>query len=89
MAYTPLEPHRLARSKPLADIAKRLGIAPLTLALAWVIRSPGVVTIPKATKPEHVRANRAALDLKLDAATLAELDKAFPPPKGRKPLEML
>jgi diketogulonate reductase-like aldo/keto reductase len=88
MAYTPLEPARLGRNKALAEIAKQLGVPPLTLALAWVIRLPGVVTIPKATAPEHVRENRAALDLKLDAATLAALDKAFLPPKGRPSLEM-
>jgi diketogulonate reductase-like aldo/keto reductase len=88
MAYTPLEPARLGRNKALAEIAKQVGVPPLTLALAWVIRLPGVVTIPKATAPEHVRDNRAALDLKLDAATLAALDKAFPPPKGRQSLEM-
>jgi hypothetical protein len=36
-----------------------------------------------------VRENRAALDLKLSHTDLAELDKAFPPPRGAQPLEML
>jgi len=89
MAYTPLEPHRLARNKVLAAEARRLGVAPLTLALAWVIREPGVVTIPKATRLEHVRQNRAALDLALDQPALDALDEAFPPPRGKRRLEML
>jgi diketogulonate reductase-like aldo/keto reductase len=89
MAYTPLEPGRLARNRALGAIAKDAGVPPLTLALAWVLHRPGVATIPKASTPEHVRANRAALDLKLDRATLAALDQAFPPPQGKGGVEML
>ena len=58
------------------------------MALAWVLRHPGMITIPKATRPEHVRANLRALDLELDAEDLAALDAAFPPPKRASPLEM-
>ena len=47
------------------------------------------MVIPKATSLDHVRENRAALDLELSKADLAELDKAFPPPRGAQPLEML
>jgi diketogulonate reductase-like aldo/keto reductase len=47
-----------------------------------------MITIPKATQPEHVRANIKAVDVKLDAEDLAALDAAFPPPKRGSPLEM-
>jgi diketogulonate reductase-like aldo/keto reductase len=53
-----------------------------------VLRGPGVCAIPKAGTPEHARENRAALDLRLDAADLDALDRAFPPAAGRRPLEM-
>jgi hypothetical protein len=36
-----------------------------------------------------VKENFAALDVKLSPKMLAELDRAFPPPKGKQPLEML
>jgi hypothetical protein len=36
-----------------------------------------------------VRENYAALDIRLSEQDLAELDVAFPPPDGPKPLEML
>jgi hypothetical protein len=36
-----------------------------------------------------VRENRKALDLKLDARSLAALDEAFPAPKGPQPLEVI
>jgi hypothetical protein len=37
----------------------------------------------------HVRGNRAALELRLGDRDLAELDRAFPPPAGSRPLEIL
>jgi hypothetical protein len=36
-----------------------------------------------------VRANARARELALDAATLAELDRTFPPPRGKRPLEVI
>jgi diketogulonate reductase-like aldo/keto reductase len=47
------------------------------------------MVIPKATALEHVRENRAALDIRLTNQDLAELDHAFPPPKRPRPLELL
>jgi diketogulonate reductase-like aldo/keto reductase len=48
-----------------------------------------MMVIPKATNAAHVRENRAAVDLALTHADLAELDGAFPAPRGARPLEML
>jgi diketogulonate reductase-like aldo/keto reductase len=59
------------------------------VALAWTIRAPGVVVIPKASDPKHVRENAAALDLALDADDLRRLDAAYPPPERDAPLEFL
>jgi diketogulonate reductase-like aldo/keto reductase len=39
-------------------------------------------------RPQHVRENRAALDLKLTAEDLAQLDAGFPAPRRRQPLAM-
>jgi aryl-alcohol dehydrogenase-like predicted oxidoreductase len=38
---------------------------------------------------ERVKENLGALDVKLPADVLAELDRAFPPPKRKQSLEML
>ncbi len=88
MAYSPLGQGPLLRKPALGKIAGKHGCDPAAVALAWVLRQPGVVTIPKATNPEHVRANIKALDVKLDAADLAALDAAFPPPKRSSALDM-
>jgi diketogulonate reductase-like aldo/keto reductase len=45
--------------------------------------------IPKASRPEHVRENRGALDVALTKEDLTALDRAFPPPKGKSSLGML
>jgi diketogulonate reductase-like aldo/keto reductase len=88
MAYTPLGPGRMLGHAALAAVAARHGATPAQVALAWGLRGPGVCSIPKAGTPDHARENRAALDLRLDAADLEALDRAFPPPAGRRPLEM-
>lgn len=89
MAYSPVEQGRILDNKALREVARRLGATPAQVALAWVLRQEGVVAIPKAASVAHVRENRAALDLKLGQEDLADLDKAFPPPKRRTPLEMI
>ena len=89
MAYSPLEQGLLAGNKPLEAIAKRLSATPAQVALAWVLRQPGVMAIPKAGNREHVRDNRGALELELAPEDVAELDKAFPPPTRKRPLEMI
>jgi diketogulonate reductase-like aldo/keto reductase len=48
-----------------------------------------MMVIPKAATLEHVRENRAALDIRLTDQDLAELDRAFPPPTRPRPLELL
>ncbi len=89
MAYSPLEQGRLARSIPLARIAQARGVEPLLIALAWTLRRPDAISIPKASSIEHVRQNRRALDLVLSPEDLAALDGAFPPPRRKVGLEML
>ncbi|UTY59201.1 aldo/keto reductase [Massilia sp. erpn] len=94
MAYSPLESAR-SEQQHLFDhpLLQRLAIAhgatPAQIALAWVLRQDGVIAIPKAVTPAHVRANRAAHDLKLSPDELTALDQAFPPPRRATPLAML
>jgi diketogulonate reductase-like aldo/keto reductase len=89
MAYSPLGQGRVLRNAALAKVAARHGVSTAAVALAWAMRHSNVVAIPKASRPEHVRENLVAADLKLLPADLAELDAAFPPPKSATPLGML
>jgi diketogulonate reductase-like aldo/keto reductase len=89
MAYSPLDQGRLLGKGPMKTLAREVGCTPAQLALAWVLAQPGVVTIPKSMTRERVKENLGALDVKLSADALAELDRAFPPPKGKQSLQML
>jgi diketogulonate reductase-like aldo/keto reductase len=89
MAYSPIEQGRLLNVMVLKTVAERHGVTPAQVALAWLLRKPGTVVIPKATDPAHVRENMAALDLNLTDDDLAVLDQAFPPPGKKYALEML
>ena len=89
MAYSPLDEGRLVRHPALDSVAKRLDVSAGQVAVAWLLRNPDMVTIPKAATPAHVRANSAAADLVLDAAALDTLERAFPAPRRKRPLEMI
>jgi diketogulonate reductase-like aldo/keto reductase len=89
MAYSPLEIGAFADRADLRRIAERHGVTTRQLALAWILRRPDAIVIPKASDPEHVRQNRAALDLALTSEDLAALDALSPPPKRKTPLSMI
>jgi diketogulonate reductase-like aldo/keto reductase len=90
MAYSPIgQGGALLRHKALAAIAARHGATPAQVALAFVLARPGVIAIPKAADLAHVRLNAAARDIVLTPQDMAELDAAFPPPKRKRPLEMI
>ncbi|HYR68142.1 MAG TPA: aldo/keto reductase [Reyranella sp.] len=89
MAYSPLDQGGLLRQSALKKLADEVGCAPAQLALAWLLAQAGVVTIPKSASRERVKENLGALDVTLSPKILAELDRAFPPPKGKQALEML
>ncbi|MFB9445383.1 aldo/keto reductase [Dactylosporangium vinaceum] len=90
MAYAPFD-HRgsVVRHPAVVAVAERHGATPAQVALAWVLRQDGVTTIPKAAYPEHTAENRASLDLRLTTEDFADLDRAFPPPDGPTPLEVI
>jgi diketogulonate reductase-like aldo/keto reductase len=86
MAYSPIEQGRVLQHITLKTIATRLGATPAQVALAWVLHQDGVCAIPQSGKPEHVRENRGALDVRLTRQHLADLDRIFPPPYHKQPL---
>ena len=89
MAYSPIEQGRLLRKPALATFAKRVGMTPAQVALAWLLAQEGVIAIPKTGSRQRLEENAAALARPLTAEQLRELDTLFPPPDGPGPLEML
>jgi diketogulonate reductase-like aldo/keto reductase len=90
MAYSPVgQGGTLLDDPTLTQVAERHDATPARVALAFVLRQPGIIAIPKAGRQQHVRDNAAALDLQLDDADLAEIDAAFPPPRRKQPLAII
>jgi diketogulonate reductase-like aldo/keto reductase len=90
MAYSPVGHRRgLLENSTLKKIAKRHDATPAQIALAWVLREPDVIAIPKASSEKHVRDNAQSAELKLTKEDLTEIDDTFPPPRSKEPLPML
>ncbi|MEO5735280.1 MAG: aldo/keto reductase [Rubrivivax sp.] len=88
MAYCPLDQGALVDHPALRGLAQRHRSTPAKVALAWLLHQPGVMAIPKAGNPLHLRHNWSAQDLRLSAGDLAELDRSFPPPRSKQPLSV-
>jgi diketogulonate reductase-like aldo/keto reductase len=86
MAYSPFDQGELVDHPRLRPVAERHRATPAQVALAWLLRQPGVMAIPKAGNPVHLRHNWAAQKLQLTADDLIELDRHFAPPRGRQAL---
>jgi diketogulonate reductase-like aldo/keto reductase len=89
MAYSPIEQGRLPRSGSLEAIARKHDASPFQIALAWLLRRPDVIAIPKAGRPEHVKENHDSQSITLDTEDLRRIDAEFPPPTRKRPLEMI
>jgi len=91
VAYSPFGSGRFPAPRSpggqvLAQVAARHAATPHQVALAFLLRDPTVVAIPKSAHETRVRENAAALRLALTPADLAELERAFP--LGREPAEL-
>jgi len=89
MAYSPLDQGRLRYGHALRTVARRRGVEPAQVALAWTLREPGVMAVPKAADSQHVRENVAAADLTLGPEDLALLDPEYRAPGRDEPLDTL
>lgn len=89
MAYSPIAQGALADHPVLARLAREHGATPAQIALAWTLSRPGIVSIPKTSRPERLRENLGALALTLTEEDHARLDAAFPPPQRKAPLETI
>ena len=89
MAYSPIDQGRLLGNPTVRRVAARRNATAAQVAIAWVLRQEGVLAIPKGGSADHVRENRGALDVHFTREDLNELDREFPPPAKKVPLELL
>lgn len=95
MAYSPLAQGgalglgpRLSESPLLREIAAENAVTVMQLLLAFVLRRPDVIAIPKASNADHVKQNAAALELRIPESDWARIDAEFPAPRFKTTLDM-
>ena len=67
--FTPLQ------SGVLSEVASRLRVTPMQVALAWLLqRSPNILAIPGTSSLVHLRENLEAAKLQIPTDTVADLD---------------
>jgi diketogulonate reductase-like aldo/keto reductase len=62
----------------LIELGRERGVSAAQIALAWLLREPDVIVIPKAAQPQHIEDNLRALDLRLSPEELKRIDQTFP-----------
>jgi diketogulonate reductase-like aldo/keto reductase len=91
VGYTPFGERRFpgprsTGGRVLYEIAAAHGATARQVALRFLARRAPLFTIPKAGSPEHVAENAGAGRLRLSAAEIARIERAFP--RGRRPREL-
>jgi aryl-alcohol dehydrogenase-like predicted oxidoreductase len=77
--------HNRLLVQQVEEVAQHLGCTPGQLALAWVLaQGPDVVPIPGTTRPEHLRENAAALDIRLTPADVVAVGHLMKDAEGAR-----
>lgn len=82
--YLPIAKGRLAAVPEIAAIAARLGGTPEQVGLAWEL-AKGYAAIPTSGKPDRIRSNLVARDLRLDAEDMATIEAVAQLPRAIAP----
>lgn len=94
MAYCPLigqEPElkqAVHENSVVNEIADKHKISTIQLLLAFVMQQDNMIAIPKAGSKDHVRQNCELLTIELSDDEMALLDREFPVPDKRTPLDV-
>lgn len=93
MAYCPLAQagrlkDSLLRNKTVNEIADKYKITPIQLLLCFSLRNEEVISIPKCSHKEHLLENIKASKIEISDEDWKLIDKEFPSPKHKLPLDM-
>ncbi len=93
MAYCPLAQagrlkQKLLSSRILQEVAEAHGKTVMQILLAFTLLRDDVISIPKASSVAHTSANRDAAEIILTQEERDLLDREFPKPDRKMPLDM-
>lgn len=94
MAYCPMAQagsltRGLLNNPAVTRAAQQLGLTPMQTLLAFVLRQDQIVAIPRSGDTAHTLENAAVGNITMPPEIYQELDRAFPAPKHRVPLDMV
>ena len=81
-AYCPLARGKVLEDDTITGIARRHGVTPAAVTLAWLIGQEGVLAIPKSSSPARLMENLKAVDVALTDTERSAID-ALRSPSGR------
>ena len=74
VAYVPIARGKVPGAEALERIGKAHGKSAAQVSLRYLVEL-GLISVPRSTNPEHLRANLDVFDFKLSSAEMAELKK--------------
>lgn len=92
LSYSPFHAVGWNYLKPnelLNQIAHNHHATAYQIMLAWIMRNHFVIPLPKASSIDHVKANIDAANIKLSSDELAAIDKKYPAPDHKVPLQKI
>ena len=93
MTYCPLAQAEdlrrgLLENKVLKEIARSRGATVAQILLAFHLTRPLVLPIPRTRRTGRAIENAEAMEIRLSGEELNALDREFPPPKRKLPLDI-
>lgn len=91
IAYSPVAQgdKRFNNNAVVQAVAAAHNLSAQQVLLAWTLRQPNLLAIPQTSNCQHMQANIAAADVILTTAELTALDREFPAPTRKQPLEII
>ncbi|MCL5457639.1 aldo/keto reductase [Loigolactobacillus coryniformis] len=91
IAYSPVAQgdKRFNNNAVVQAVAAAHNLSVPQVLLAWTLRQPNLLAIPQTSNWQHMQANIAAADIILTTAELTALDREFPAPTRKQPLEII
>ena len=93
MAYCPLAQggrlkNQLLSSKSVQKLSKKYSISPIQVLLVYMLQKENTISIPKASRTEHMKEIVACKDIHFETEDILLLDSEYPKPSKKIPLDI-
>lgn len=93
MAYCPIAQggrlkNQLLSSKSVQELSKKYSISPIQVLLTYMLEKENTISIPKASKLEHMKEIVACRNIHFEKEDILLLDSEYPKPTKKIPLDI-